>query len=150
MIPADKKWVKDVSKMMQNDLLNPDPRFPAAMISRFRDHAKEENILKEFENPDLISFFAIKNDALIGFIVGYKEDAQKAMIHYVSGDSFETKKKLLQKFIYECKNMKIDSIITDSFEFMENNTLFMKNGFMVVKKENITKNLEMLWYELKP
>ena len=51
-------------------------------------------------------------------------------------------------FIKECKLKKINRLITDCFEFMENNNFFKSNGFTLLKKENITKNLEMIWYEL--
>ena len=102
----------------------------------------------ELNNPNLISFLAINNDKLIGFIVGYKEESNNTMIHYIAGDKIETKKLLLNRFIDECKKISIDHIKTDTFEFMENNEFFKEEGFVLTKKEKITDDLEMLWYEI--
>jgi len=98
IFPANKKYIKEISKLMLNDLDNPNPKFPIKMIEQFREHSKEKNILKEFENSNLISFLAIKNK-LIGFIIGYKEPSNSAMIHYVNGNNIKTKK-LLFKLLY--------------------------------------------------
>lgn len=132
---------------MINDLKNPSNKFPQYMISKFREHAKEENIDKEFDNPDLIGLMAIENKDVLGFIVGYKDNSS-IMLHYVAGKNITIKKKLLDRLIKLCKIKNISSLKTDTFEFMENNQLFKSSGFKLTKKEKLTKNLEVLWYEL--
>lgn len=148
IIKATGGYSKEVSELMLLDLKNPNPAFPQDMITNFREHAKEENIMKEFENPKLIAFLAVDDDKVEGFVVGYKKDTRSAMIHYLSAKSDELKKELLDSFIKDCKIRKINRVITDTFEFMDNNKFFKSNGFRLAKKENITRNLEMLWYEL--
>lgn len=148
IIPANKIYAKEISKLMLNDLKNPNEKFPKERIIQFREHAKEENIIKELNNPNTISFLAVNNSLLVGFIVGYKEESNRAMIHYITADSIKIKKLLLTSFINLCRKEKISCIKTDSFEFMENNEFFKKEGFILVKKEKISDNLEMLWYEL--
>ncbi|MBU4283483.1 MAG: GNAT family N-acetyltransferase [Nanoarchaeota archaeon] len=148
IIKATNEYSKEISKLMLLDLKNPNSSFPPEIINNFREHAKEENIIKEFENPKLIAFIAIDEDKVIGFVVGYEKDPSSAMIHYISAKSNEVKKELLDSFIKECKVKKVNRIITDTFEFMDNNNFFKSNGFTLTKKENVTPTLEMLWYEL--
>lgn len=148
IIPANIKYAKRISELMLDDLKNPNKKFPNEMILQFREHAKEENIIKELHNPDLIAYLAIVNNKLIGFIVGYKEKSNSVMIHYITANSIETKKLLLNKFIIKCKEEKIACIRTDTFEFMKNNYFFKKEGFILIKKDKITNSLEKLWYEL--
>ena len=119
------------------------------MINKFREHAKEENIIKEFENPKLMAFLSVERDKVEGFVVGYENDIRSAMIHYISAKSYEVKKELLGTFIKECKLRKITKVITDAFKFMDNNLFFKSQGFELTKKEKLTINLEMLWYGLK-
>ena len=140
IIKATRKHAKEISELMLNDLENPNALFPEDIISKFREHAKEKSILKEFENPNLISFVAL-NGHLSGFIVGYKQDSETVMIHYVTGGG---KKQLLDKFIEECRTKGVTRIITDTFEFMDNNEFFKANGFLLFKKKSLTKKLEML------
>jgi N-acetylglutamate synthase-like GNAT family acetyltransferase len=141
---------KQISQLMLSELNNPNPKFPKEMINKFREHAKEENIIKEFENPGLIAFVAIISKRLVGFIVGYKDLLiNQAMIHYITADGIIIKEKLLKRFIKECKSRNIDKIITDTFEFMDNKDFFESNGFVLTKKEKLTPNLEMFWYEVK-
>ena len=146
IIPASKEFVKEISALMLADLENPNPKFPMSMIIKFREHAEEKNISKEFDNSNLISFLAIQNNKLVGFIVGYQENAKNAIIHYLTCNDMKAKKSLLNRFIGECKNKNIESIMTDTFEFMDNNDFFKKAGFRLIKKEKITDSLEMLWY----
>jgi N-acetylglutamate synthase-like GNAT family acetyltransferase len=146
---ATKKDVKQISRMMLSDLKNPHSNFPKEMIKRFREHAKEKNIKKEFENPSLMVFLILEESNVVGFIAGYKENQDRAMIHYITAKNKEQKKELLDVFIRECQTKKIDNIITDTFEFMENNNFFKSNGFKLIKKEKVTEKLEMLWYGLK-
>ena len=119
------------------------------MIDCFREHAKEENILKEFKNPKLMAFVAKNKKGVVGFIVGYEDTLKsKAMIHYITSNEIKIKKELLGRFIEECKFKNIKKIITDTFEFMTNKDFFESNKFILMKKEEIAPNLEMLWYEL--
>ncbi len=148
IIPPNKDYVKEISRLMLTELEKPNPLFPQKMILQFREHAKEENILNELENPNLIAFVAIHNGVLVGFIVGYKEDSKTSMIQYINGGNIKNKKLLLKIFIDECKKKGIVSIKTDTFEFMENNKVFKEAGFVLIKKEKITNNLKMLWYKL--
>ena len=53
---ASKKYSSQISKLMLEDLKNPDKRFPKEMIQKFREHASVEIITSEFSNPNLISF----------------------------------------------------------------------------------------------
>lgn len=140
---------REISGLMLSDLKDPNPDFPKEMINNFREHAKEENIKKEFENPKLIAFLAVDKDKLDGFIVGYETDVLGAMIHYVSAKSAKTKKELLDNFIKECKTRKMKEVITDTFEFMDNNNFFRLNGFTLFKKEKINNKIETLWYKQK-
>lgn len=150
IIKAIKDHAKQISALMLSDLKKPNINFPPEMIDKLRDHAKEKNIITEFENPNLIAFVAINEEKISGFIVGYKDSFNKSsMIHYITAEKNEIKKELLDRFVEECKLKKITKIITDTFEFMNNNTFFKSNGFKLIKKEKIIGNLEMLWYELK-
>lgn len=149
IIPGTKKYAKQISILMTSDLNKFRQLFPAAMMTAFRDHAQENNILEEFNNSNLISFLAIGDmDLLMGFIVGYKEK-NSAMIHYITAETVSLKKQLLAMFITKCREEKIDRAITDTFIFMENNAFFRNEGFILFKKEKIEANLEMLWYEKK-
>ncbi|MBR9701848.1 hypothetical protein GOV13_02910 [Candidatus Pacearchaeota archaeon] len=145
---ANKKDSKEISKLMLKDLKSPDKRFPKSMIKSLRIHAQKENILKEFSNSKLIGFVALIDDRFKGFIVGYKESNNHAMIHYVTSKSNEVKKGLLKKFITFCKRDGMKYIITDVFEFFENYKLFLNNNFKLFKKEKITNKLPMLWLRL--
>ena len=148
IIKATIEYSKEISKLMLSDLKNPNYKFPQKMINNFKEHAKEENIIKEFKNPKLIAFIAINEDKVVGFVVGYEKNPNNVMIRYISAKSDEVKKKLLNMFIKECKIRNIGKIITDTFEFMDNNNFFKSNGFILTKKENLSKNLEILWYGL--
>ncbi|MFP4524500.1 MAG: hypothetical protein ACOCRX_05700 [Candidatus Woesearchaeota archaeon] len=140
---------KEISELMLSDLKNPNSKFPQKMINIFREHAKEENILKEFNNPGLIAFIAKNKGKVLGFIVGYEDTLNySTMIHYITANEIEIKKELLDQFIKECKLKNIKKIITDTFEFMENKDFFELNKFRLMKKEEVAPDLEMLWYEL--
>ena len=150
IIKAKKEHSKQISEFMLSELNNPNLKFPKEMINKFREHAEEENIIKEFENPKLIAFIALTSTRLVGFIVGYEDVLNnQVMIHYIVSTEIEIKEKLLEKFIKYCKLRNINKIITDTFEFMENKDFFESNKFILTKKEKITPNLEMLWYEFK-
>ncbi|MEK6857882.1 MAG: GNAT family N-acetyltransferase [Nanoarchaeota archaeon] len=149
IVKATIKDAKAISELMLSDLQNPPKEFPEEMVDKFREHAREENIKKEFQNPELILFIAENEKNIVGFIVGYKEVLKNnAMIHYVTANKIEIKKKLLERVIQECRLKKIKKVITDGFEFMENDKFFKSQGFIFTKKEKIAPNLEMLWYEL--
>tara|TARA_Y100000310_G_scaffold177051_1_gene177155 strand:- start:9393 stop:9857 length:465 start_codon:yes stop_codon:yes gene_type:complete len=147
VIPATKKHAKEISTRMLDDLKHPNKRFPEEMINQFREHAKEENIIKEFDNSKIIAYLCLENEGVIGFIVGYKEGSTSAVIHYINGANKEIKKVLLEEFIDSCRKRKMNIIKADSFEFMENNEIFKEEGFVFTKKEKIAENLEMLWYD---
>ena len=139
---------KDISEIMQSDLKKYNLNFPKEIIDEFIEHAEIKNIIKEFENPELIGFVSRNKENITGFIVGYKNNIQKnVMIHYITGTKVE-KEELLEKFIKECKSRNFKKIITDTFEFMDNNDFFKSKQFILTKKEEIAPNLEMLWYEL--
>ena len=148
IIKATKKHSKEISKLMLLDLENPNSKFPQEMINNFREHVKEENIIKEFEDPRLIAFLAINEKRVLGFIVGYEPDLGGAMIHYINAKEDGLKERLLKRFIKECKSKNITEVITDTFEFMKNNAFFKSQGFTLMKKESLTKNLEILWHKL--
>src|SRR3989338_6622817 len=101
IIKATIELSKEISRLMLSDLENPEYNriFPQEMITEFREHAKEENILKEFENPRLIAFLATDDDKVAGVVAGYEQDLRSAMIHYISAKSDEVKKGLLDGFI---------------------------------------------------
>jgi len=140
---------KEISELMSSDLKNPNSKFPQKMIDNFIEHAKEENIIKEFKNPKLIAFIAKNEGKVVGFIVGYEDTLNdSAMIHYITSNEIKIKKELFDRFIKECKLKNIKKIITDTFEFMENKDFFESNKFRLMKKEEVAPNLEMMWYEL--
>ena len=145
IIIATKSYINQISKIMLNDLANPDKKFSKEIIDQYREHAQENNLIKEFENPNLISFLAIKDNKVLDFIVGYKEK-NTAIIHYISGNNVEIKRDLIRRFIEECKERNITKIIADSFEFMQNDIIFKETGFKIFKKEKFD-NLELLWYK---
>ena len=149
IIKATIKHTKEISRLMLSDLEKHNSKFPGEMISKFKEHAKEKNIIKEFKNSHLIAFISKNEEKITGFIVGYEDNLQKnAMIHYITGTNIE-KNELILNFIKECKLRNLDKIITDTFEFMDNNDFFKLNDFLLTKKERITPILEMFWYELK-
>ncbi len=148
IINANRNHAKEISVLMLADLEYPNPRFPKDMIDKFRTHAEEHGILKEFENPKLIAFVAISKNNVVGFIVGYEENHSTAMIHYVNAKKHDMEEKLLNRFIEECKFKDINKIRADAFEFMDNNEFFKSHNFVFVRKEKLAPNLEMLWYEL--
>ena len=76
LIQATREYSKQISNLMLKDLNYPNSNFPCDMIIGFREHAKQENIEKEFDNDKLICYLALKNNNVIGFIVGYKEDSK--------------------------------------------------------------------------
>lgn len=146
---ASKDYVKEISKLMLKDLEFPDKRFPKIMISKLREHAQEDSIISEFSNPNLIGFLAIKDNEVKGFIIGYKENQDHAMIHYITAETYDIKTFLLNEFISFCKKKEMNYIITDTFEFFDNYRLFCENNFKMYKRENIVPNLEMVWLKLK-
>lgn len=148
IIPATEAYIKGISNLMLADLEKPNPAFPAEMLLQFREHAKEENVAKELDKPNLMALLSVKNDMLTGFIVGYVDGSSGAMIHYITGDCIKTKKQLLKKFIHECKEKRLVYVKADTFEFMENNRLLKEKGFVLTQKEKITNRLELLWYKL--
>jgi len=58
IIKATIKHSKEISKLMLSDLEKHNSEFPEEMISKFKEHAKEKNIIKEFENSNLIAFIS--------------------------------------------------------------------------------------------
>jgi len=149
IIKATKEHCKEISKLMKNDLDNPPKEFSQEFLIKFREHAEEKSILKEFDNPLIRGFIAMINGKIIGFIVGYIVNSKHAMIHYINGENKEIKKSLLQAFIIACKNQKMDYIIADSFEFMENDEILKEKGFNLYGKEKVNETLITLWRKLK-
>jgi len=148
IIVSNKTYIKQISKIMLNDLAKPDKKFSKEIIDRYKEHAQENNLIKEFENPNLISFLAVADNKVLDFIAGYKKDDNVSYIDYISGNNLEIKRDLIKKFIEECKERKVKKIIADSFEFMQNDIIFRETGFKLFKKEKFD-NLELLWYELE-
>ncbi|MGM5480367.1 MAG: hypothetical protein ACQESC_02820 [Nanobdellota archaeon] len=146
IVNATKDHAKGISELMLSDLQHPPDDFPEEMIERFREHALPENILKEFDNPNLRLRIAIENDTVQGFIVGYME-TEKAILEYVTGSDITMKKALLEEFMNACKRKGVSRIVTDTFYCMENRTFFEDEGFEYVSKEQVADNLDMLWYE---
>lgn len=137
---------KDISRLMINDLANPNPNFPSEMIVKFREHAQIEEVEKEFKNPNLIALVFRKSGKTTGFVVGYKED-KKAFLHYVTGYTKNIRLILIKTFEKECLKLRLDEIKTDTFEFMENKNIFELAGFEFFKAENLTPKLKILWYK---
>ena len=146
---ATKKHYKEISRLMKEDLDNPKKEFSQEFLIKFKEHAAEENILKEFDNPLTIGFVAMMNSKIVGFIVGYIKNSEHAIIHYINGKDKKIKKSLLQAFIIECKDKKMNYIIADSFEFMENDNILEEKGFKIYDKEKINETLVMLWRKLE-
>ena len=146
IIYTNKIYINQISKIMLKDLSKPDKRFSKEVIDKYRMHAQENNLIKEFENPNLISFLAVENNKVLDFIVGYKKDDNVCYIDYMSGNNLEIKRDLIRRFIEECKERNITKIIADSFEFMQNDIIFKETGFKIFKKEKFD-NLELLWYK---
>lgn len=144
IIPAERRHAKEISRLMLEDLKDPDPRFPRKMIARFRKHAAE-GVLAEFDNKGLLAFVAV-DGPVVGFLVGYLRE-RKAIIHYVQGQ-LEAKKALLAHCVRVCKEKKLTAIEADTFSFMENFTFFQGEGFRLLRKEQITPELDMLWFGL--
>jgi len=149
IIRATKAHCKEISQLMKKDLDNPPKEFSQEFLTKFREHAEENNILKEFENPLTIGFIAKLNEKIVGFIVGYAVNSEHAVIHYINGENKEVKKSLLQAFIIVCKNQDMLYILADSFEFMENDAILKEKGFNLDNKEKINETLIMLWRRLE-
>jgi len=148
IIRATKAHCKEISRLMKKDLDAPPKEFSQEFLVKFKEHAEERNILKEFENPLTIGFIAKINEKIVGFIVGYVVNSEHAAIHYINGENKEIKKSLLQAFIISCKNKNMRYILTDSFEFMENDSILKEKGFNLDNKEKVNENLIMLWRKL--
>lgn len=140
---------EQVSKLMLQDLANPHMIFPRAMIQKFLEHAKLENIKKEYENPDLLAFVYEEKSKILAFIVGYFKENKTVYLDYVSGDSKKIKKALVEYFEKECKKLDIKEIITDTYKFLENKLIYEEAGFSFVRSERKTLGLEVLWYSKK-
>ena len=149
IIKATKNHCKEISQLMKEDLDNPPKEFSQEFLIKFKEHAEEKNVLKEFENPLTIGFIAKVNEKIVGFIVGYAVNSEHAIIHYINGRDKEIKKSLLQAFIIACKNQKMNYIIADSFEFMENDGILKEKGFNLYDKEKVNETLIMLWRRLE-
>ncbi|MBU4502996.1 MAG: hypothetical protein KKA79_10460 [Nanoarchaeota archaeon] len=137
---------ENISKIMLNDLINPNPNFTERMIKKFREHAQIGSIKKEFENSDIIILVFEEDNKILGFVVGYKEN-KVAFLHYVSGLTKNIKLKLIKSFEKKCKYLKLKEIKTDTFEFMENKHIFEKADYKFFKSEDIKPKLKMLWYK---
>src|SRR3989338_10637531 len=95
IIYTNKIYINQISKIMLKDLSKPDKRFSKEVIDKYRMHAQENNLIKEFENPNLISFLAVENNKVLDFIVGYKKDDNVCYIDYMSGNNLEIKRDLI-------------------------------------------------------
>jgi len=145
---AEKEDCNKISQLMKNDLSNPPREFSENFLEKFKEHAKEENLLEELNNPNLIGFVAITDEEIVGFIVGYLESIEYATIHYINGRTKLIKNDLLREFISHCKNKNLDYILADSFEFMENDSILESEGFTLEKEEEIDNSLIMFWRKL--
>ena len=116
IIYTNKIYINQISKIMLKDLSKPDKRFSKEVIDKYRMHAQENNLIKEFENPNLISFLAVENNKVLDFIVGYKKDDNVCYIDYMSGNNLEIKRDLIRRFIEECKERNITKIIADAYD----------------------------------
>jgi MoaA/NifB/PqqE/SkfB family radical SAM enzyme len=146
---ATKEDTKQLSEYMLRELENPNKSFPNSMIEKFRKNAQVKNMEKQFDNPNLIGYTLKDRGKLIGFIVGYREDNEKAMIHYITSIKLQFRKNLLEYFIKECKKRGLKKIRADSFEFMDSNQFFINSNFKFIGKEELVPGLEMLWYEME-
>ena len=147
IIKFNKKYIREISKLMLKNLENPPKEFSNEIIEKFRKHAKEEGITKEFKNPALIGFLAINREGVVGFIVGYFKNQDNSIIDYVTGSN-EVKKDLLEKFIRYCRSKDVKWIKTESFEFMDNHNFFEENGFKIIGKEKMENGLIMFLREI--
>lgn len=146
---ATKEHAKQLSEYMLKELKKPNKKFPTPMIEKLRENAKIKNMKKQFNNPNLIGFVLIENKELKGFIVGYKENKNQSMIHYVTAKNLSLRKDLLESFIAESRKRGLKKVTADSFEFMKSNKFFIDSGFKFIKKEKVAPGLEMLWYKLE-
>lgn len=146
---AERKHTKQLSEYMLKELETPDESFPPQMIEKFRDNAKFENMEKQFDNSEMIGFVLMDGEEIKGFIVGYKENEEQSMIHYVTAKDPSKRKILLESFIEESKKRGLKKIRADSFEFMESNQFFIDSNFTFTRKEELVPGLEMLWYEFE-
>ena len=146
---ATKEHVKQLSEYMLKELEKPNEKFPTPIIEKFRENAKIENMRKQFDNPNLIGFVLMEDEELKGFIVGYKENEDQSMIHYVTAENLSLRKDLLESFIAESLERGLKKVTADSFEFMDSNKFFIDSGFDFIKKEKVVPGLEMLWYEFE-
>ena len=113
IIKSNKIYLKQISKIMLSDLAKPDKRFSKEIIDKYKEHAQENNLIKEFENPNLISFLAVADNKVLDFIVGYKRESNTCYIDYISGNNLEVKRDLIRRFIEECK----EEIISDGLAY---------------------------------
>ncbi len=147
IIKANKDYSKQISKMMLKDLESPPKEFSKDIIDDYRNHAQIENIIKEFDNPNLFGFLAIENDQLKGFVVSYIED-NSPIIHYITSTNPKIKKELLIRLIKESKAKDYGGIIADSFDFMDNDKFYEEMGLKIYKKERLDNGLILLWRRL--
>lgn len=120
--------------------------YPSFLINKYEEFAREFNLNKELQNPDILAFAAIYDKEVLGFIFGYKELSRTTVIYYLTGNQ-DSKILLLEKFIKEAKKDFPVSIKIDSFQFMANKNLLTEFGFKI-KQGSEFANVESLYYEL--
>jgi len=140
---------EQVSKLMLQDLSNPHLNIPGMMIQKFVEHAQLENLKKEYYNPDLLAFVYEEKSKVLAFIVGYLKKNNTVYLDYVSGNSKDIKKALLNRFEEECKKLDVKEIMADTYKFLENKLVYEESGFSFVRSERRILGLEVLWYSKK-
>lgn len=140
---------EQVSKIMIQDLANAHLFIPKKMIEKFLEHARLENIRKEYENPNLFAFVYEEKNKILAFIAGYFKENKTVYLDYISGNSKKIKKDLVEHFEKECKKLGIKEIIADAYKFLENKLIYEEAGFSLVKSEKKMLGLEVLWYSKK-
>lgn len=140
---------EQVSKIMLQDLSNHSIPLPRSMREKFLEHARLENLKKEYGNPDLLAFVYEEKNMVLAFIVGYFKPNNVVYLDYVSGTSKNIKKALVKHFEKECKKQGIKEIIADAYKFFENKLIYEESGFSFVRSERKLLGLEVLWYSKK-
>lgn len=140
---------EQVSKLMIQDLSNHKIPLPTSTMEKFLEHARLENLKKEYYNPDLLAFVYEEKTKILAFIVGYLQKNNTVYLDYVSGTSKDIKKSLIKHFEEECKKLKVKEIIADTYKFLETKIIYEEAGFSFVRSEKKVLGLEVLWYSKK-
>ena len=129
-----KKKEKDLEilwKLWENEFTSSHFFLDASILTPMRSSFFNSEIYL-YEEDQILGFIAIKNASIIAFAVSYysqNEGIGKALLHYV-----KNRYSYLETTIY-AKNNKV-------------RTLLEKNGFMVIKKQQDSRNQE-LQYQMR-